>query len=207
MGPASFEIAVKPATFEASTLELNPDSKFKMSEAPDLEGFAIDPKKPELNPFYPRLKHASRREGPALDFLPERARDNRIAVFRAKRSAKLWIATDGAGRAGKTGPAHWARGNTSPPRSNLGREELPDIMDHGLFGVRCEGGGRHDPELQGPGVFRRSEPSTIRPGRNPALRGGARSNDRQLEDDRPEAGTLPGDGRLPLGTEAEATTR
>ncbi len=101
--PALFEINVKPGDLlEASTLDLNADCALKISEAPDLSGFAIDPKKPELNPFFPRLKSLPAGDGPALDFLPKRARDGRIAVFRARRNAKLWIASDGAGPVDKT---------------------------------------------------------------------------------------------------------
>jgi hypothetical protein len=100
--PALFELSVKAGDLlEASTPELTLNSTLKVAEAPDLAKFSLDPKKPEQNPFFPTVKNQPPDVEPALDFLPSR-RGGRIAVFRARRDAKLWLATDGIGPADKT---------------------------------------------------------------------------------------------------------
>ncbi len=101
--PALFEMDVKKGDLlEVSTPELSIGTSLRISEAPDFKGFAIDPKKPELNPFFPHVKNLPQGDDPAFDSLPGRARDSRVAVVRAKRNAKLWIASDGLGDGGKS---------------------------------------------------------------------------------------------------------
>jgi hypothetical protein len=94
--PALFEVNVKKGDLlEASTAELNLNSAFRVSEAIDFSKF--DVAKPETNPFFPILRAQPPQQEPALDFLPARSRDGRVAVFQARRDARLWLATDGAG--------------------------------------------------------------------------------------------------------------
>ncbi|MBX7134428.1 MAG: hypothetical protein K1X67_17290 [Fimbriimonadaceae bacterium] len=100
--PALFELNVKKGDLiEATTPELSLESVFRVTEAPDFSKYTLDPKKPELNPFIPLTRNQPPMEGPALEMMPGRARDGRVLVFFARRDAKLWLATDGVGPAGK----------------------------------------------------------------------------------------------------------
>lgn len=100
--PALFEINVKKGDLlEATTPDLSLASAFRVTEAPNFSKYSVDPKKPELNPFIPLTRNQPPMEGPAIDLLPGRARDGRVVVFFARRDAKLWLATDGVGPAGK----------------------------------------------------------------------------------------------------------
>jgi hypothetical protein len=137
--PALFELQVKAGDLlEVSTPELNVNSSMTVSEAPDFTRFVIDPKKPESNPFIPQPKEPAPDAGPAFDFLPARDRDNRIAVFRARRNAKLWVASNGAGPAGKQFAVHvqtaarpFAEGN-----SNTGKLRIADT-DYWAFDAKA----------------------------------------------------------------------
>lgn len=96
--PALWQFSVKAGELlEAATPELNLNCSLMVAEVPDFS--KVDLTKPETNPFFPQWKDPS--PGPAFDLLPARARDSRRVVFRARRDATLWIATDGAGPAGK----------------------------------------------------------------------------------------------------------
>lgn len=98
--PALWELNVKQGDLlEAAVSDLNLTSAFRVFEAPDFTKFDVS--KPETNPFYPLVRSAPQGPGPALVVLPGRARDGRVMVFQALRDATLWIASDGAGAAGK----------------------------------------------------------------------------------------------------------
>lgn len=100
--PAVFETSVKKGDLLAvSTPELNLNCVLKVAEAPDFSGFAIDPKKPELNPFLPPLRNLPPKAGPPIDIMFGRARDLRLLIFRVNRDAKLWLSSNGAGAGGK----------------------------------------------------------------------------------------------------------
>lgn len=99
--PAIWEVAVKAGDFLRLTgTDLNPDVKALISEAPNFG--AYDVSKPETNPFFPQPNERPQSENPPIDVFPGRARDGRVVVFRARRDAKLWIATDAAGPANRT---------------------------------------------------------------------------------------------------------
>jgi len=92
--PALWELSVKAGELlQVSTPGLDLGCKFVLSEAPDFAKY--DTSKPETNPFFPQLK-VPPQDSP-VDVLPARARDGRVTVFRARRDAKLWLATDGLG--------------------------------------------------------------------------------------------------------------
>ncbi len=55
-------------------------------ETPDL-----DPKKPEANPFYPKLLNPDSGEEAPIVALTGRARDGRVHVFQAMKDATVWI--------------------------------------------------------------------------------------------------------------------
>ncbi|MCO5296980.1 MAG: hypothetical protein M9921_08990 [Fimbriimonadaceae bacterium] len=94
--PALWEVSVKAGDLlEATAPHLHLDCALMVAEAPDFSG--VDLSKPETNPLIPQWKGPS--PGEAFDLLPARARDNRRVVFRARRDAKLWIATNAAGPA------------------------------------------------------------------------------------------------------------
>jgi len=96
--PGLWELSVKAGEFtEISIPDLNRSCNITLSEAPDFSKYAIDDQKPELNPFFPLLRNRPPDPGPAFDLLPKREWDGRILAFRARRDAKLWLATDGAG--------------------------------------------------------------------------------------------------------------
>ncbi|MCC7229680.1 MAG: hypothetical protein IT203_04750 [Fimbriimonadaceae bacterium] len=99
--PALYELDVKQGDLlEISTPELAPTSQFRLAEAIDFSKFDVS--KPETNPFFPVPRTQPPGPGTAFDLLPGRARDGRITVFRARRDAKLWLASNGAGPANKT---------------------------------------------------------------------------------------------------------
>lgn len=96
--PALWQFGVKAGELlEVAAPALNLDCALLVAEAPDFS--TVDLKKPETNPLIPQWKDPH--PGEPLDLLPARARDNRRVVFRARRDATLWIATNGAGPAGK----------------------------------------------------------------------------------------------------------
>jgi hypothetical protein len=67
------------------------------AELPDISKY--DLKSDENNPFFPLTAEARKKKaelGPALQFLPSRARDSRTHVFVAKRDANLWLVSNGA---------------------------------------------------------------------------------------------------------------
>lgn len=92
---AVWELKVRAGELlETSTPELDINSPFVVCEKPDLSKF--DMSKPETNPFFPQANPPS--QEPAVDFLPARARDRRLTVFRARRDTTLLLATNGEGR-------------------------------------------------------------------------------------------------------------
>lgn len=92
--PALWELAVKTGDLlEVFVSDLNLNSILKISEAPNFSKYDVS--KAETNPFFPPLRNQPPDLGPAFDMLPGRARDSRVAVFRARRDATLWLATDG----------------------------------------------------------------------------------------------------------------
>lgn len=129
--PAIWEVSVRAGEFvEVSTPDLNATCNLRLAEAPDYSKFAIDEKKPEMNPFFPQLKKQPPDPGPAYDLLPARARDNRIVVFRARRDAKLWLSTDGAGPADKQfamhvgpGAAEYAEGKVNTGKLKVAKTD------------------------------------------------------------------------------------
>lgn len=98
--PKLWQLSVKAGELiEVSTPELSLDPGFVLAEIPDISKFQLDPKRPELNPFYPQPRdQAPVNKGPTHDMLPRRARDNRLFVFFVRRDAKLWLATSGRGK-------------------------------------------------------------------------------------------------------------
>lgn len=103
--PTIWELPVKAGDFlEVSTPDLSLGCKLLFSEAPDFSKFDVS--KPETNPFYPQEKSIGVNPEPAVDVLPARARDGRIAVFRARRDTTLWVSTDGIGPYEKTYNLH-----------------------------------------------------------------------------------------------------
>jgi len=99
--PTIWELPVKAGDFlEVSTPDLSLGCKLLFSEVPDFAKFDVT--KPETNPFYPQEKPIGVNPEPAVDVLPARARDGRVAVFRARRDTTLWVSTDGAGPNNKT---------------------------------------------------------------------------------------------------------
>lgn len=96
--PHIWKMAVKTnELLEVSAKELALNSVLLVAEAPDFSG--VDLAKPETNPLFPQWKDP--REGPAIDTLPGRARDGRVAVFRARRDTTVWITSNGDGPAGR----------------------------------------------------------------------------------------------------------
>ncbi|HTQ10521.1 MAG TPA: hypothetical protein VMI31_10655, partial [Fimbriimonadaceae bacterium] len=95
---AVWEFPVKAGQFlEVSMPGLSLNCTLSLSEAPDFSKFSFDPSHPELNPSYPTLRNRPPDPEPAFDMLPKRQGDDRIFVFRARRDAKLWLASNGAG--------------------------------------------------------------------------------------------------------------
>lgn len=75
--------------------ELGLGGRISVAEEPDLG--TVDPKKPELNPFFPKIVESSGRNrtpqepAEALAMIPSRARDPREVKFAVLRDAVLWV--------------------------------------------------------------------------------------------------------------------
>jgi hypothetical protein len=94
--PALWELSVKAGDLlEVSAPQLNPYCQLQLAEVPDISKY--DLAKPETNPFYPGGDVNASTSGSPFIQLPGRARDSRIYVFHAWRSAKLWVASNGLG--------------------------------------------------------------------------------------------------------------
>lgn len=74
--------------------ELSLSARIAQTEQPDLSKY--DMKVDEKNPFYPKAPDKDEPKGPALVWLPARARDPRVGVFKVMRDTNLWIGANGA---------------------------------------------------------------------------------------------------------------
>lgn len=91
--PTFAELAVKKGELlQVATPDLTFASRLILTEAPDVAKY--DLAKPETNPFFPNPRED---QTPAFDLLPGRSGDGRLINFRARRDAKLWVATNAAG--------------------------------------------------------------------------------------------------------------
>jgi hypothetical protein len=89
-----WEVHVKTGEIlRATTAELDVQCQLTVADKPDFTKYDLS--KPETNPFYP---HADAPEDPSFDRLSARAGDQRVALFRAKRDATLWLSTNAAGK-------------------------------------------------------------------------------------------------------------
>jgi hypothetical protein len=87
------ELTVKQGEFlQVATPDLSLESRLVLTEQPDVQRY--DLAKPETNPFFPNPREDP---GPAFDLLPGRSGDGRLINFRARRDAKLWVATNAVG--------------------------------------------------------------------------------------------------------------
>ncbi|MFI5386504.1 MAG: hypothetical protein ACHQ50_10335 [Fimbriimonadales bacterium] len=137
--PALWEISVKAGEFiEVSMPDLSRTCSITLSEAPDFSRYAIDTKKPEMNPFNPLLRNLPPTPGPAFDYLPKRIWDNRIMAFRARRDAKLWLASNGAGPADKqfTLRVRPAAADFAEDKTNTGKLRIADT-DYWAFDAKA----------------------------------------------------------------------
>ncbi len=99
--PMLAELPVKKGDLiQVATPDLNLQTQLFVLEQPDLSKY--DMAKPETNPFFPHPGRVEYPNGPAFDLLPARARDGRVISFRARRDAKLWVATNAVGPSDKT---------------------------------------------------------------------------------------------------------
>jgi len=89
----------KDELIEASTPDLDIRCNFRIIEVPDISKYDLS--KEETNPFFPHPNKPPDEKGPAFVTISKRPRDNRMTVFHASRDAKLWLASDGEGPAGK----------------------------------------------------------------------------------------------------------
>ena len=79
-----------------SVPELSLVARIAQTEQPDFSKY--DMKSDEKNPFYPKVPDKDEPKGPALVWLPARARDPRVGVFKVMRDTNLWIGANGASK-------------------------------------------------------------------------------------------------------------
>ncbi|MEQ1823691.1 MAG: hypothetical protein ABL949_14375 [Fimbriimonadaceae bacterium] len=93
--PTIWSVKLKAGQLARFTLtDRGLDSAAAIFEAPDVTKY--DLKKPESNPFFPKVPTAEENaKGPALLSLPARRRDSRVNVSLIKRDVTLWIAYPG----------------------------------------------------------------------------------------------------------------
>jgi hypothetical protein len=98
--PSLWVLPVKQGEFiQVSTPDLNGSAQIVLAEEPTVTQY--DLKKPDANPFYPQVADKARATSDAITVLPGRDMDPRIVVFVARKDARLWLATNGAGAKGK----------------------------------------------------------------------------------------------------------
>ncbi len=94
--PGLWEVDTKAGDLLELTLpELHPATALSVGEVPDFSKFDLS--KPETNPFFPVQRSQQGSRDVPFEILPGRARDGRVMVLYARRDAKLWIASSGAG--------------------------------------------------------------------------------------------------------------
>lgn len=94
--PSIWTLRVKAGEFiQVSAPDLHLESQLVVAEMPDVAKYDLG--KPETNPFFPKLRAKDADPGPALVGMWARARDPRSVLLIAKRDARLWIASNGAG--------------------------------------------------------------------------------------------------------------
>jgi hypothetical protein len=90
------ELAVRKGEFlRIETPELSLGTRLVLAAPPDFAKY--DLAKPETNPFIPRKDPQEPEPEPAFDLLPGRTGDGRAINLRARRDARLWVATNAPG--------------------------------------------------------------------------------------------------------------